>query len=110
MEGKDQRYNGWTNYETWAVALWLGNDETTCDYWADVADECKAEAPNSEQVESGIWTVGEAARYKLAERLKEDIESGSPLEEASMYSDLLNSAIQSVNWNEIASTQLEEDE
>ena len=24
----DQSYNGWTNYETWNVALWLGNDES----------------------------------------------------------------------------------
>jgi len=22
----DTTYNGWTNYETWNVALWLGND------------------------------------------------------------------------------------
>lgn len=22
-----QKYNGWKNYETWNVALWIGNDE-----------------------------------------------------------------------------------
>ena len=23
----DNSYNGWTNYETWNVALWIGSDE-----------------------------------------------------------------------------------
>ena len=24
---QDTKFNGWTNYETWNVALWIGNDE-----------------------------------------------------------------------------------
>ena len=34
----DTTYNGWTNYETWNVALWLGNDEglyEMAQMWAD---------------------------------------------------------------------------
>ena len=27
MKKQDVKYNGWKNYETWNVALWLQNDE-----------------------------------------------------------------------------------
>ncbi len=30
---KEDRYNGWTNYETWAVSLWIDNDHATYAYW-----------------------------------------------------------------------------
>ena len=102
MENEEKGYNGWTNYETWAVALWLGNEQATSDYWDDVARNCLIEAREAAQVESGTWTIAEAATYDLAAQMKEDICSGSPLEEADMYTDLLNAALSSVDWDEIA--------
>ena len=47
--------------------------------------------------------VQEAARYNVADRLKAEATEASPLEEASLYSDVLGAALQEVNWNEIVS-------
>jgi hypothetical protein len=32
----DTEYNGWANYETWNVALWIGNDQGLY----NIAQEC----------------------------------------------------------------------
>lgn len=33
--GQDNRYQGWTNYETWAVKLWMDNEEPSYLHWKE---------------------------------------------------------------------------
>jgi hypothetical protein len=98
----EHRYNGWTNYETWAIALWIDNDQATHVYWRQEAERASRESANCEMVRDGVWTSKEAARYNLAEQLKEEITEATPDMEASVYSDLLQAALDTVNWSEIA--------
>tara|TARA_Y100000015_G_scaffold33785_1_gene33912 strand:- start:199 stop:480 length:282 start_codon:yes stop_codon:yes gene_type:complete len=43
----DQLYNGWTNYKTWNVALWMNNDQgfqtiaKQCENYAEFRDYLK---------------------------------------------------------------------
>ena len=86
-------YNGWTNYETWNVALWI-DDEEGMYYEAReiVLDNWEDERP---------WTAGET--------LKTWIEELMPDLGASMWSDLLTAALSEVNWTEIAEHYYEDD-
>ena len=45
MGSADEKgYNGWTNYETWCVNLWLDNDEGTQNMVREWARECYEDA------------------------------------------------------------------
>lgn len=102
----DQSYNGWSNYETWNVALWLDNDQGTYNYVRELATEARAESAEHQDRYDTRTPEG-----LLADRLKDLVEEGSPLaDDASMYSDLLGAAISEVDWHEIATHYVEEDE
>lgn len=47
----DNTYNGWTNWETWVVNLWIINEESS--YWAlcELADRHKGKIPMKRAVE-----------------------------------------------------------
>lgn len=111
MEKADEErgYNGWVNYETWAVALWLDNDQASYLYWREQAARQRREAANSCQVREGLWTEAEARRFNLADQLLEEVIDASPLQEASLYSDLLSGALAEVNWLEIVDHWLSEE-
>jgi hypothetical protein len=87
-------YSGWRNYETWVVKLWIDNDESSYNYWQERAKELRKE---------GMEYI-----LSLSDELKNAFDEDSPLEDAGVYTDLLNSALGEVNWYEIAESILEE--
>jgi hypothetical protein len=96
----DRTYNGWTNYETWCVNLWIDNDKGSQDFVRDQAREFYDEA-KADTVGHVVWTQSETARFRLADWLKDHWEENRP-ELPDAYGDLLGGALGAVNWDEIA--------
>lgn len=94
----DKEHNGWFNYETWAVNLWLSNEQASHEHWLERATHW-----NEQPSTSDVWTQEESAKYNLADELKEDFEENNPVaDQASVWSDLMRAALSEVNWQEIA--------
>ena len=85
-------YNGYANYQTWVVSLWLDNDEGSYDYYSDLAHELLDDNDNDR----------DKTLYQLANRIKDDLEENNPLDGASVYTDLLTDALGMVEWQEVA--------
>ena len=99
-------YEGWTNYETWAVKLWLDNEEMTYRFWRARTIGLSNEAREM----GGRWSFEDAggrAISVLADELKAEHEKDTP-EVAGVYADLLNAALSSVEWREIARALLDD--
>ncbi len=94
----NKKYNGWNNYETWAAALWIDNDYGSYQYRCELVEQVKEE--HSEESDRA---------YYLASVLQDWIESQNPLaENADFFTDLLNSALSEIDWQEIAENFLAE--
>jgi hypothetical protein len=105
---EDQRYNGWKNHETWAVHLWLTNDQGDYNHWNDEARDVARSALDIQQVKDGIWEPREGCRITLAERLKDQLTDAQPDLGATLWADLFGSALSEVDWFEVAVAFLDE--
>lgn len=102
---EEKEYNGWTNFETWCVNLWLENEESEYNYWCDHAYNVKKEFEEDAQE----YTLADMLRDNLEERAEEVIA------DSCVFSDLLRAAISEVNFEEIArhlldTTEVDEEE
>ena len=92
----DEGYNGWKNYPTWAVNLWLTNDQGS-EEWA------------LEIVREAVDNDGPHVRYDAASELKHAVREmiEGEMDESSMAADLVGYALDSVDWYEIADAFIE---
>lgn len=91
----DKQYNGWANYETWLMALWLGNDQ-----WLD--EEINRIVSDSQEEEA--YYIG---KY-INEYVDEMEEVTATNERGGFVADLLGAAMQEIDWTEIAQARLDD--
>jgi hypothetical protein len=104
MQTQERTYNGWTNYETWAVKLWIDNEQGSYSYWEEAAQEILDDTDTDDtREERKREAVGE-----LAGRLKDEHNEAMPELGASIWSDLLGAALSEVDWYEIAEALLDD--
>jgi hypothetical protein len=102
MPKPQQTYEGWSNYETWTVSLWMKSTKASFDHWRQHAARQREAAPTCEEVIQGTWTMEEAAQFRLAEQIKAEITDRFPLTTPAVHNDLPSVALGEVNWHEIA--------
>jgi hypothetical protein len=91
-------YNGWSNYETWAAALWIDNEQGSYAYSRELVAEA-AEGSETPTVDAAD-ALKEWAEETWIDPVLEDV--------ATMAVDLLRGAFSEIDWHEIAGGYLSE--
>lgn len=103
----DTTYNGWKNYPTWCVNLWLSNDEGLYESASQLVREELMPTQLGHRRFPEI-SVDRENRYNVAERLRGWVEYElAPDLGASFAADLLSYALGQVDWFEIADSWIE---
>lgn len=84
-------YNGWHNYETWCINLWLTNEQSTYEYWFNQIN--KSDEP--------IHQEAQAMKEEIEELLDNHLDRLSePLPD--IFIEFIKASLSEVDWLEIA--------
>lgn len=104
-------YQGWKNYPTWCIALWINNEESSYRNWRDVAQDCWDESLDCKLSglpgTDAIMERFNVAKCYLSERLKDHFEDACPKLDG-FWADLTQHALDEVHWFEVATSLLED--
>lgn len=100
---RDERptFNGWSSYETWAVNLWLTNEEGSYHHWTGRTRELIAEYAGEDADRSAL--------ARLARELEESVHGECATPQANLAADLITAALAEVDWCEIARTWIDDE-
>lgn len=103
---ENKEYNGWSNYPTWCVNLWLDNDRGFYNDCKHEAETILAETIDDYPDRDKDFIIN-LSTYNLGDRLREYTESILPQVEG-MGSDLISWVLDKVNWAEIVEHIMDE--
>ena len=86
---QEKKVHGYSNRETWLAALWIDNDEESNSHWRTRTLEL-------------VKTGDRDRKLELARELEDWSKGGQPEITSSLFSDLLTTALNNVNWLEVA--------
>lgn len=91
---ENEKYNGYNNYETWLVALWIDNDQC---YQSDVHELAEQNKDDEGSCASAIKAY-----------VEEMPDVSTAIENGGMVADLVNSTLSDVDWYELAEMYIKE--
>ena len=92
----NETYNGWTNYETWCLNIWIDNDQYLAERKAELVREVTLHYDDKQVYELSL----------LLESMVEELKDNAL--EVGLLSDLLGGAIGNINFYELAEHYIED--
>lgn len=104
----DKKYDGFQNYETWCVSIWVNNDRQVYECCREDARRAVHDAAQLPHANAEEGSLRLAAITLLASKLSEKMHSTHVDQAPNRFGDLLRAALGRVEWTQIAESFLDE--